>query len=261
MAYGSKYQAKLPDINGNIFYTEEEHKTWSLLFKQQYNNINHFACDEYLIGYKKLALSPNTIPQLATINEKLKDTTGWCTQAVPALISFKKFFKLLATKHFPVATFIRTPNEIEYLQEPDIFHEIYGHCPLLTNPYFAQFSENYGKLGLELNDEDRVFLARLYWFTVEFGLLYNQNRELKIYGGGILSSPKETLYALSNEPKVYAFNLLDILRTPYRIDIVQPIYYVLPSIEMLSELTEKNIIEKMGIAKKMGLFSPQYRNN
>ncbi|HAR75246.1 MAG TPA: phenylalanine 4-monooxygenase, partial [Psychrobacter sp.] len=143
---------------------------------------------------------------------------GWQTAAVPALISFGKFFKLLADKRFPVATFIRRFDDMDYIEEPDIFHEIVGHCPLLTHPAFAIFNETYGKLGLNATKQERLYLARLYWFTIEFGLMGATKETRKIYGGGILSSPSETIYALSDEPDCRAFDLIDVLRTPYRID-------------------------------------------
>ena len=149
------------------------------------------ACQEYLDGIEQLGLPHERIPQLDEINRVLQATTGWRVARVPALIPFQTFFELLASQQFPVATFIRTPEELDYLQEPDIFHEIFGHCPLLTNPWFAEFTHTYGKLGLKASKEERVFLARLYWMTIEFGLVETDQGK-RIYGGGILSSPKET---------------------------------------------------------------------
>ena len=180
--------------------------------------------------------------------------TGWKTAAVPALINFGEFFRLLANKQFPVATFIRTREQFDYLQEPDIFHEVFGHCPLLTNPAFAHFTHTYGKLGLKASKEDRVFLARLYWFTVEFGLVKSGN-DLKIYGGGILSSPGETVYSLDSDiPLRQPFTVLDALRTPYRIDIMQPLYYILPSFDHLFDIAEMDIMTWVEKAKSHGLF-------
>merc|ERR1712108_72423 len=149
-------------------------------------------------------------------------------------------------------------EEFDYLQEPDIFHEVFGHCPLLTNPAFAHFTHTYGKLGLAASKEDRVYLARLYWFTVEFGLVRAKD-ELKIYGGGILSSPGETIYALdSDTPLRNPLTAIDALRTPYRIDIMQPLYYILPEFDHLFELAEMDIMALVEQAKSLGLFSPLF---
>ena len=183
---------------------------------------------------------------------------------MPALIGFGEFFRLLSEKKFPVATFIRTREEFDYLQEPDIFHEIFGHCPLLTNPSFANYTEAYGKMGLNATKEQRVFLARLYWFTVEFGLL-DTPEGLRVYGGGIISSPSETQYALNDKSAerkpLSAENIVDVLRTPYRIDILQPIYYMLNKVSDLDEIRKYEIEEMFDMveqAKELGLFEPQF---
>jgi phenylalanine-4-hydroxylase len=176
---------------------------------------------------------------------------------VPALIPFQTFFELLASKRFPVATFIRTPEELDYLQEPDIFHEIFGHCPLLTNPWFAEFTHTYGKLGLAASKEQRVYLARLYWMTIEFGLV-DTPAGRRIYGGGILSSPKETVYSLSGAPEHQAFDPLEAMRTPYRIDILQPLYFVLPDLKRLFQLAQEDIMGLVQQAMTLGLHAPKF---
>lgn len=165
------YVAREPDAQGFIHYPPEEHAVWNTLITRQLKVIEGRACQEYLDGIDKLGLPHDRIPQLAEINKVLAETTGWQVARVPALIPFQTFFELLANKQFPVATFIRTREELDYLQEPDIFHEIFGHCPLLTNPWFAEFTHTYGKLGLAATKEQRVYLARLYWMTIEFGLV------------------------------------------------------------------------------------------
>ena len=194
----SKYQAKKPDDSGFIAYTEEEHETWNILFERQVGLVRGRACNEFIDGLDILRLPSDRIPQLDELNKSLEKTTGWGVARVPALISFDRFFNLLANRQFPVATFIRTREELDYLQEPDIFHEIFGHCPLLTNPDFAEFTATYGRLGLAASKEERVYLARLYWLTVEFGLV-ETIQGLRIYGGGILSSYGETCYALESD--------------------------------------------------------------
>ncbi|USZ15189.1 phenylalanine 4-monooxygenase [Moraxella sp. FZFQ2102] len=247
------YQAHTPDASGFIQYSDDEHAIWHDLFVRQQSSIIGKACQDYLDGLDKLALPTTQIPQLADIDRILQQTTGFATAAVPALISFSKFFGLLADQKFPVATFIRTREDFDYIQEPDIFHEIVGHCPLLTHPAFAKFTHTYGKLGLKSDKATRVFLARLYWFTMEFGLI-DTTEGLRIYGGGILSSPAETEYALSGKPEYRPFNLNDILRTPYRIDKIQPIYYVIESPDVLFDLDEATLLTAIAQAQRDGLY-------
>ncbi|MDX1727857.1 MAG: phenylalanine 4-monooxygenase, partial [Pseudoalteromonas tetraodonis] len=197
MAKASNYTSKTPDENGVIHWSDEENKIWSELVARQLACIEGKACDEYMEGLKKINLPHDRIPQLSELNEVLLATTGWQVAPVPALIDFDEFFRLLANKQFPVATFIRSREEFDYLQEPDIFHEIFGHCAMLTNPDFAEFTHKYGQLGYAAEKKDRVYLARMYWFTVEFGLVM-QDGEVRDFGAGILSSPGETVYSISD---------------------------------------------------------------
>ncbi len=258
MTKQSKYVSKQSDVNGIIQWSDEEHHRWQRLYERQMDLLVGRACDQYMNGVELLGMQSHQIPQLNDINKVLLDTTGWQTAEVPALINFTDFFTLLANKKFPVATFIRSEAEFDYLQEPDIFHEIFGHCPLLTNPAFAHFTHTYGKLGLAASKEDRVYLARLYWFTVEFGLL-NTPDGLRIYGGGILSSPGETIHALeSNEPERVSLDPLDAMRTPYRIDIMQPLYYVLENADDLDAMADMDLMSLVEKAKQLGLFAPKF---
>lgn len=269
------YLSHQPDANGHIHYSDNENAMWQALLERQAKQIPNRACSAYLDGLKKLNLPPDRIPQLHDIDEVLQATTGWQTAAVPALISFGKFFKLLANKSFPVATFIRRFDDMDYIEEPDIFHEIVGHCPLLTHPAFATFNETYGKLGLNASKEERLFLARLYWFTIEFGLVGQTRDTRRIYGGGILSSPSETIYALNDkvqnqshdqsnhqshhQPEHRAFDLLDVLRTPYRIDHIQPIYYVIDNLDTLFDIVNSDIMGVVKQAMSLGMFEPTYK--
>ncbi|MFK0572443.1 phenylalanine 4-monooxygenase [Endozoicomonas sp.] len=254
----SKYQARKPDESGFIEYTEEEHETWGILYHRQIELLKGRACDEYMNGIEELVMPSERIPQLDEINQVLEDKTGWGVARVPALISFDRFFKLLADKQFPVATFIRAREELDYLQEPDIFHEIFGHCPLLTNQDFADFTETYGRLGLTATKEERIYLARLYWLTVEFGLV-NTSEGLRIYGGGILSSYGETGYALESDIPVRApLDPLTAMRTPYRIDILQPLYYVIDDLSVLHGLREMDIMALVHQAMAMPLLPPLF---
>ena len=252
------YVSRQPDSHGHIHYSDDENAMWQALLERQAQQIPNRACSAYLEGLEKLKLSPTYIPQLQDIDDVLQATTGWQTAAVPALISFGKFFKLLADKRFPVATFIRRFDDMDYIEEPDIFHEIVGHCPLLTHPAFAAFNETYGKLGLNATKQERLYLARLYWFTIEFGLMGATKENRKIYGGGILSSPSETVYALSDEPDCRAFDLIDVLRTPYRIDQIQPIYYAIDDLDTLFDIVNSDIMGAVKKAIGLGLFAPTY---
>lgn len=253
----STYESKLPDKEGLIHWTIQEDKTWKDLFTQQTKHIAGKACKEYLDGGKLLNISPDHIPQLTEINKVLKGATGWVVEPVPSLINFDRFFQLLADRHFPCATFIRNRKDFLYLQEPDIFHEIFGHCPLLTNRHFADFTARYGQIGVNASHKERVMLARLYWFTVEFGLI-KRNNEMKIYGGGILSSIGETDWSLSDQPQKKHLNLLETLRTPYRIDIMQPVYYYINDFSEFEDLSEKEILNSVHEAMDLGLFAPLY---
>ena len=257
MAKGTKYQAKLPDENGYIQYSTQENDIWQQLITRQMSWIEDTACDEFLAGLKLLNLPMDRVPQLAELDQVLEKATGWQTAPVPALIGFEEFFRLLADKKFPVATFIRSQEELDYLQEPDIFHEIFGHCAMLTNPHFANFTEHYGKLGLKANKQQRVYLARLYWFTVEFGLVRSHDG-LRIIGGGILSSPGETNYAYRKEAEITPLDPLQVFRTPYRIDIMQPQYFVLENMEHLTKLTALDLMALVDQAIEMGLLPAKF---
>lgn len=254
----TSYVAKQSDEHGFIAWSDEENAIWGELITRQLSCIEGKACDEYLQGLQRLNLPTDRIPQLEEVSKVLRETTGWECAEVPALISFDRFFELLANKQFPVATFIRSREEFDYLQEPDIFHEIFGHCAMLTNPDFATFTHIYGKLGLAASKEDRVYLARLYWFTIEFGLLETE-QGLRIYGGGILSSPGETQYAMHSDiPERKMLEVVDVLRTPYRIDIMQPLYFKVRSIRQLFEIAQQDLMALVQQAKALGLHAPKF---
>lgn len=261
MGKSTKYVSKHPDEAGFIDWTEEENEIWQELVVRQLECVKDVACDEFNHGLKLLNLPTDRVPQLPEVSKVLQETTGWQCEPVPALIGFGKFFKLLSERKFPVATFIRTREEFDYLEEPDIFHEIFGHCPLLTNKDFADYTQAYGQMGLAASPEQRVFLARLYWFTVEFGLLDTPDG-LKIYGGGILSSPKETKHAIEDSGvERRELTLLDVLRTPYRIDILQPIYFMLNRVSDLKDIRKLSVEDIMALvsqAQTLGLFPARF---
>ncbi|SEK39083.1 Phenylalanine 4-hydroxylase [Colwellia chukchiensis] len=261
MAKATKYVSKVADEHGNIAWSAAENQIWHELITRQLSIVNESACDEFIAGLAKLNLPQDRIPQLNEVSEVLNAETGWRCEPVPALIGFGEFFRLLSERKFPVATFIRSRAEFDYLQEPDIFHEIYGHCPLLTNPSFADFTQAYGKMGLNATKEQRVFLARLYWFTVEFGLL-DTPKGLRVYGGGILSSPSETDYALNDKHvERKPLEVLDVLRTQYRIDILQPVYFMLTKVSDLDEIRKLEVDDIMALieqAQALGLHPAKF---
>lgn len=258
MAKTSKYTAKVPDQNGHIHYTDDENAIWQELITRQQTAIQSRACKPYLQALELLKLPVDHVPQCKDVSAVLKAHTGWEVTPVPALINFDKFFALLADKKFPAASFIRSREELDYLQEPDIFHEIFGHTPPLTDPRFAAFTHAYGKAGLAANHEDRVMLAKLYWFTVEFGLI-NTQEGLRAYGAGIVSSLGETPYALeSTVPVRKPFDPIEALRTPYRIDIYQSVYFVIDSFDDLFNLAQMDLLALIREARRLGMHAPTF---
>ncbi|OAI46610.1 phenylalanine 4-monooxygenase [Gammaproteobacteria bacterium SCGC AG-212-F23] len=237
-----KYVSKQPDSNGFIAFTEEENQTWKILFERQIKVIEGRACDDFLIGLKKLDFPKDRVPQCAEVTAVLNACTGWSVVPVAAMIPLEEFYRLLANKQFPAASFIRLREDLDYLQEPDIFHEYFGHCPLLTNPAYADFVHWYGNIALSTNRKVQSILGRLFWFTIEFGLMQT-SQGMRIYGGGILSSFGETIYALENKvPKRKKFDLIEVLNQPYRYDIMQDRYYFIENIEELFAIRKNEIV-------------------
>lgn len=256
--YETSYVAKIPNAQGYVEYTDSENLVWRDLYVRQIEIVNNRACDEFMQGIELLKMTPERIPQVPELNKALNKATGWGVHPVAALIGFEEFFQLLANRKFPAATFIRTREDFDYIKEPDIFHEFFGHCPLLTVPMYADFMQKYGEIGLAASPKDRVALARLYWFTVEFGLVQTAEG-MRIYGGGILSSKSETVYALESDvPKRVPFIPLEALRTPYRIDIMQPVYFVIQNYKQLYDLVQTDLISLIHHARELGLYEPLY---
>lgn len=252
------YVSKNPDDRGLIDWTSEENKTWNTLITRQTDIVKTRASQEFLEGLERIGFSQDRVPQHLEINQRLSSLTGWKVEVVPALIPAKEFFTLLANRKFPAASFIRIPEELDYIQEPDIFHEFFGHVPLLTRKDYANFMEEFGKLALSIAPKDRRRLFRLFWFTIEFGLVKTTDG-IKAYGGGILSSIHETVYSIDNDTPVREeFDLLKALRTPYRIDIPQPLYYVLNRFEDLFSILDKDIIGLLEESKALGDFKPLF---
>lgn len=219
-------------------YTEEEHRTWDVLFERQRRQLPGRASQAFLKGIDVLNLSRPGIPDFEELSARLMDATGWQVVAVPGLVPDAVFFDHLANRRFVAGNFIRRPDQLDYLQEPDVFHDVFGHVPLLADPVFADYMEKYGKGGLRALEFDALdHLARLYWYTVEFGLIEEADG-LRIYGSGIVSSHGESVFALDDaSPNRIAFDLKRVMRTNYRIDDYQQVYFVIPSFEDLHRIT------------------------
>ncbi|TDR17556.1 phenylalanine 4-monooxygenase [Marinicella litoralis] len=257
----NQYQAKQANAYGLIHYTDNEHRMWSELYQAQISLVHRHMVNEYIEGLHHIDLPSHRIPQCSEVSEKLQKLNGWQVEPVPALIAYDRFFNMLANKRFPAASFIRRQEDFAYVKEPDIFHEIFGHIPLLTHPQVAAFSQFIGELGSNVTADNHAWLARLYWFTIEFGLIKNKNNINGVVpmGSGLASSPTELIYAASSEaPQRRPFDVMDVLTTPYRIDIKQPIYYVLESFDQLAEISARNLVIDILQARKMGLQDPHH---
>jgi phenylalanine-4-hydroxylase len=219
-------------------YAAAEHDVWVTLYERQAALLPGRACDAFLAGLDALDLHRTGIPDFRRINAELERLTGWRVVAVPGLVPDDVFFDHLANRRFPAGRFIRKPDQLDYLQEPDVFHDVFGHVPMLTDPAFADYMQAYGRGGLKALGRGQLHnLARLYWYTVEFGLL--ETREgLRIYGAGIVSSRAESVFALDDpSPNRLGFDLERVMRTPYRIDDFQQVYFVIPSLRALLDAT------------------------
>jgi phenylalanine-4-hydroxylase len=219
-------------------YTEVEHDTWNTLYARQMKILPGRAADAFMKGLDALDLNTGGIPDFEVMNPKLYALTGWTVVCVPGLVPDEVFFDHLANRRFPSGQFIRKPDQLDYLQEPDIFHDVFGHVPMLTDPDFAAYMEAYGKGGQRAASLGMLpNLARLYWYTVEFGLMQDPGG-LRIYGAGIVSSATESVFSLEDpSPNRIGFDLERVMRTLYRIDDFQQVYFVIDSIERLKRET------------------------
>jgi phenylalanine-4-hydroxylase len=219
-------------------YTSDEHAMWDTLFERQSRMLPGRVVDEFIDGLDMLRMTKPGIPDFEELSDRLMQATGWQVVAVPGLVPDDVFFEHLAHRRFPSTCFIRTQAQLDYIEEPDVFHDIFGHVPLLVNPVFADYMEAYGKGGLAALKRGTLHqLARLYWYTVEFGLVATE-AGLRIYGSGIVSSKGETEYSLDHPaPNRLGFDLVRVMRTKYRIDAFQETYFVIGGFEELFEAT------------------------
>jgi phenylalanine-4-hydroxylase len=218
-------------------YTEQDHDTYRRLYERQAALVPGRACDEFIAALPFLG-AKDRIPHFDEINERMYKATGWQIVTVPGLIPEVPFFTLLANRKFPVTDWIRKPQEFDYIVEPDVFHDLFGHVPLLFDPVFADHMQEYGKGGLKAHRLDACeLLSRLYWYTIEFGLI-RQKDGMRAYGAGILSSPGELQYAVeSAEPQRLPLDVERVMRTRYKIDSYQQTYFVIDSFQELFDKT------------------------
>ena len=224
-------------LQNHAAYTPQDHATYRQLYERQVALLPGLACDAFIAALPSLGVKDH-IPRFDEINERLTKATGWEIVAVPGLIPELPFFSLLAAKKFPVTDWIRSPQELDYIVEPDVFHDLFGHVPLLFNPVFADYVQRYGQGGVKAHALGACEqLSRLYWYTIEFGLM-RQRGEIRAYGAGILSSAGELTYAVkSHEPNRIALDLLRVMRTRYKIDSYQQTYFVIDSFQQLFDMT------------------------
>ena len=217
-------------------YRADDQWVWQTLFQRQMLVLPGVASRRFLDGLPRIDFQESKIPDFAAVNPLLDRATGWTLVGVPGIVDDRTFFELLAARRFPATTWLRTPAQLDYLEEPDMFHDVFAHVPLLTDPFFADFLQAVGTLALRhLHDAFAVeLLSRLYWFTVEFGLIA-EGGELRIYGAGILSSAGETRFCLSDEPVRRPFDVATILATPYVKDRMQDVYFIIDSYKQLAD--------------------------
>lgn len=238
-------------------YTPEQHATWLTLYDRQREVLEGRACDAFMRGLDALDLRSGGVPDFDRVNPRLEALTGWRIVPVAGLVPDAVFFDFLAHRRFPAARFIREPAALDYLSEPDIFHDVFGHAPMLTDPIFADYMQAYGEGGLRALGLNHLHhLARLYWYTVEFGLL-RENEALRIYGAGIVSSRSETVFALEDpSPNRLDFDLTRVMRTGYRIDDFQQSYFVIPSMAALLDVTLQDFAPVYGELERSSDVAP-----
>ncbi|AOF84004.1 phenylalanine-4-hydroxylase [Hydrogenophaga sp. RAC07] len=236
-------------------YSDADHDTYRRLYERQTALLPGLACDAFIEALPSLG-ARDRIPRFEDINKRLKPATGWELVAVPGLIPERPFFDLLANRRFPVTDWIRTPDEFDYVVEPDVFHDLFGHVPLLFNPVFADYVQRYGAGGLKAHDLGAgELLSRLYWYTIEFGLI-RQAGGLRAYGAGILSSSGELRHSVTSlQPKRIALDLLRCMRTRYKIDDYQAIYFVIDSFDQLFDMTAPDFAPLYEAVRSLGDLS------
>ena len=216
-------------------YTGEDFKVWRILFNKRLENLQGIVAEEFLIALKDLNFRAEKIPNFNEINKTLRNTTGWSIKTVANISPPKEFFSFLSMKKFTATCWLRSIDQIDYLEEPDMFHDVFGHVPLLSNKDYTDFFKEMGETAMSVIEDPKKLekLQRIYWFTIEFGLI-RKNNDFKIYGAGIISSNEESKNALSKKSKKWEFDVKKIMNHPFKIDVVQDTYYYINSFEQLT---------------------------
>jgi len=216
-------------------YTDEQHAVWAELVRRRKPQIEAHACRAYLEGYKIIGLSDDRLPNLASITARLKPRTGWSTTPVSGFLPSDAFFEMLDARMFPTTTWLRSRESLGYTPEPDIFHDVFGHVPMHAHPVFADFLQHYGSVCARIKDKETLErLGRLFWYTVEFGLI-REDGEIKVYGSGVISSEKECTNVIEGGCEVREFDLDEVLGTPVRVDQIHSRLFAIESFEEIYE--------------------------
>ena len=220
-------------------YTEIEHGTWKYLYELRMQQLRELACDEYLEGVEVLGITHARMPLIEQLNATLKTRTRWKLLPVSGFLPGRTFFDLLAARVFPTTTYIRKPDSLDYTPAPDIFHDVFGHVPMHAHQVFADYLQAFAEIACKIDkDADQERLGRLFWYTVEFGLI-RQGEHVKLYGSGVISSQKESANIVAGGCKIRDFDLDEVLDTPVKVDELQPVLYAIDSFEQIYEATHK----------------------
>lgn len=220
-------------------YTPEQHDVWRELVSRRLPQLHEHACAEYLDGFHQIGLQADQLPDLTAVSRRLQPRTGWQSTPVSGFLPADAFFEMLAARMFPTTTWIRSRESMEYTPEPDIFHDVFGHVPMHAHPVFADFLEHYGKVCAALTDQNALErMGRLFWFTVEFGVMH-QDGKIKVYGSGLISSHGECTHVVNGGPEIRDFNLDQVLDTVVDVSHMQPVLYAIESFDQIYEATKE----------------------
>lgn len=219
-------------------YTPEQHGIWSELVGRRMPQLERHACAEYMDGFQRIGLKPDRLPKLKEVSARLQPRTGWQSTPVSGFLPAGAFFEMLAARMFPTTTWLRSRDSMEYTPEPDIFHDVFGHVPMHAHPVFADFLQHYGKVCAGLTDQnDLERMGRLFWFTVEFGVI-RQGGEVKVYGSGLISSHGECTHVIEGGPEIRDFNLEQVMDTVVDVAKMQPVLYAIESFDQVYQATK-----------------------
>jgi phenylalanine-4-hydroxylase len=226
-------------------YTPGQHAVWAELVRRRRPQIDAYACQEYVEGYEIIGLQDDRLPNLRAISDQLGPRTGWSTTPVSGFLPGEAFFEMLAARKFPTTTWLRSADSLEYIPEPDIFHDVFGHVPMHAHPVFADFLQHYGSVCAKAKDAEILErLGRLFWYTVEFGLI-RQNGKIKVYGSGVISSHRECTNVIEEGCEIRDFKLDEVLATPVKVDEIQKRLFAIESFDQIYEavqVAEKRLV-------------------